>query len=341
MTSLRPSLAVGLMFCVLLVFGTAFAASSALTVSRIEPNTAPTAGGTRFILVGSGFDTSGDRPVKVFVGGKRCSDVTVHSSWRLSAVVPPSDKAGAVDVGVRSGDDGPLARLKQGLCYDDGSSWLARWYRIKGRAGGIWLLMEQGGSIMFVLTILSILGGAWVIHCALVIRQSQIMPKGFLDRLSGHLSRSEIQEAIDACQREEAVFGRIAVAALRKSGEPPQKIREVAQAAGSREASHLSQKISYLSNLGVISPLLGLLGTVLGMILAFRAIGFGMEEAQHIVLAQAIFKAMTTTAGGLVVGIPAMACFYYFRGKLLRIVTEMEQVAEEVADAVAAAGEGE
>jgi biopolymer transport protein ExbB len=320
--------------------GVAHGAAASPSVSRIDPNTAPTAGGVKLTISGSGFDTSDEQPAEVLIGGSPCSDVVVHSSTRITAIAPRSKTAGAVDLVIRHSGRREV-RMKAALCYDDGSSWLARWYRIKARASSSWLLMEQGGAIMLLLTLLSIVGVAWAVHCGLLIRPSQVMPKPFLDKLSGHISRSELREGVDACQSEGSVFGRIAAAALRKAGEPPHKIREVAQAAGSREASHLFQKISYLSNLGVISPMLGLLGTVLGMILAFKAIGMGSEVGRDIVLAEAIYKAMITTAAGLVVGIPAMACYYYFRGKLLRIVTDMEQVVEEVAEAISAAGDEE
>ncbi len=73
------------------------------------------------------------------------------------------------------------------------------------------------------------------------------------------------------------------------------------------------------------------------MVLAFKTIGIGDVGGKHIALAAAIYMALITTVAGLTIGIPAMACFYYFRGKLLRIVTELEQATEEIADAVAAA----
>ncbi len=327
-----------LLFVILSACGVAGAAL--VSVERIEPNTAAIVGGVKLVIIGTGFDTSDEMPVEVFVGETPCGDIVVHSSTRITATVPASKTGGVVDVIVRR-SGAAEARLESALCYDDGGSWQARWYRIKARASSSWRFMRQGGVIMILLVLLSIFGVAWAIHCGLSIRSRQIMPKPFLDKLSGHISRSELQEAIDACQSEGSVFSRIAIAALQKAGEPPHKIREVAQAAGSREASHLSQKIGYLSDLGVISPMLGLLGTVLGMLLAFKTIGIGEVGGRYLLLADAIHQAMITTAAGLVIGIPAMACFYFFRGKLLRIVTDMEQVSEEVADAIAAAGDEE
>ncbi len=310
-----------------------------LSLERVEPNTGPVSGGTRISILGWGFDTSDAAPIKVVFGGQASLSVTVHSGTKITAVTP-AGQAGAVDVEVENGE-GRKASLGRAFCYDAGGSWLARWYRAKAWAESFWVLMKQGGVIMIVLGVLSVLGLAWAIHCALVLRPGEIMPRPFLERLSGHISRQEISEAVEVCQKDRSVFGRIAMAALRKAGEPVYKVREAAQATGSREGSHLLQKISYLSNIGVISPMLGLLGTVVGMVLAFKTLGIGEAGSRHILLAEAIYKALITTVGGLVVGIPAMACFYYLRGKLLWVLTEMEQVTEEIADAIAASGERE
>ena len=305
----------------------------------VEPNTADVAGGTKITIVGSGFDATDPSPLKVFVDGKPCTGVVVRwRGTRVTAIAPKSRRPGAVNVEVQNGD-GPKATLTDALCYDDGKIWLAKWYRIKARAVSMWLLLKQGGLIMLLLAVLSVFGVAWAIHCAFVIRTSRIIPKAFLDRLSGQIARGETQQAIDSCQRDACVFSRVALAALRKAGETSQKIREAGQAAGSREASHLFQKISYLSNIGVISPMLGLLGTVIGMLLAFKIMG--EEGARYMSLAGAIYKALGTTAAGLTIGIPAMACYYYFRGKLLRTVTDMEQVTEELSEALLARGEQE
>jgi len=330
--------------CLLICAGAAAAqevdATRPPTLERIDPNTAPVSGGVEITIYGSGFDASEPTTTAVSLGGTPCTDVTVR--WRGTKViarVPKSRTPGPVNVEVRNGD-GPPAVLEDALCYDDGRFWsTATWYRITARAEAVWLLLEQGGSIMFLLALLSIFVLAWAIHCAFVVRPSQIMPKAFLDKLSGQIARREIQEAVDSCQKDGCVFSRVALAALRKAGSAPHKVREAGQAAGSREASHLFQKISYLSNVGVISPMLGLLGTVVGMLMAFRILG--EEGTTYMSLAGAIYKALGTTAAGLTIGIPAMACYYYFRGKLLRTTTDMEQVTEELSEALSVGGDEE
>ena len=128
------------------------------------------------------------------------------------------------------------------------------------------------------------------------------------------------------------MFSRVILGGLRRVHEPAEKVRDAITASGSREAAHLHQKISYLANIGTISPMLGLLGTVFGMIMAFNLISTG--EPRPYLLAAAIAKAMVTTAAGLVIGIPALAVYFYLRGRLLRLVTHMEVVADEVSETI-------
>jgi biopolymer transport protein ExbB len=310
------------------------------TLERIAPNTAPVGGGVEVTLYGSHFGTRDDQSVRVFFGGTESPKVVLESPHEATALVPPSPGAGPVDVELVN-PGGQKAVLRQELCYDDGEIWLATWYRMKARATAWWLLLRQGGVIMLLLGGLSVFAVAWAVHCGCVVRTKHIMPRDFLDKLSGLISRGELKSAVELCQSDGCVFGRVAIAALRKAAEAPQKVRETAQAAGSREAAHLHQKISYLANVGVISPMLGLLGTVIGMILAFKTIGMGAAGGKHILLAAAIHQAMVTTAAGLTIGIPAMALYYLFRGRLLATITDMEQVTEEMAEAISAVGEEE
>ena len=98
---------------------------------------------------------------------------------------------------------------------------------------------------------------------------------------------------------------------------------------GERGATALWQKISYLNNIGVIAPLLGLLGTVMGMIGAFGAIAYNDTENRSLVMAYYVAQAMITTAAGLMLAIPAMLVYYYLRGRVVKIVAEVEAQATE------------
>jgi len=147
-----------------------------------------------------------------------------------------------------------------------------------------------------------------------------------------------VQGAALACRRSNSAFGRVILGGLKKASESAERIHDAIVAAGSREAAHLMQKIRYLANIGVISPMLGLLGTVLGLVMAFDVIASG--DVRHYLLAAALAKAMITTVAGLLIGIPAMALYYYLRARLLRLTTEMEEAADGLAQGIAEKGAG-
>jgi biopolymer transport protein ExbB len=182
---------------------------------------------------------------------------------------------------------------------------------------------------------MSIVALAWTIHCLLAIRQSQVLPERVRLAVLRHISIGDISGAMDVCEKSECVLSRVTMAGLRKAGADPGLARDAVQAAGAREAARLQQKISYLSNIGVIAPMLGLLGTVWGMIIAFQSQAGATERfSQTPILMAAVSTAMNTTAAGLVVGIPAMAFYFYLRGRVVKLVTDLEVAAEEAIHAV-------
>jgi biopolymer transport protein ExbB len=103
-----------------------------------------------------------------------------------------------------------------------------------------------------------------------------------------------------------------------------ESVREVALAEGTRQASSLNQQISYLSDIGAIAPMLGLLGTVIGMIRSFTVLANDAVGSRPMMLAGGVSEALITTAAGLIVGIPAMLFYAYFRGRVQNLVSELE-----------------
>ncbi|HPJ99838.1 MAG TPA: MotA/TolQ/ExbB proton channel family protein, partial [Candidatus Hydrogenedentes bacterium] len=116
-------------------------------------------------------------------------------------------------------------------------------------------------------------------------------------------------------------------------------IQEAMESEGERGAAALWQRISYINNVGVIAPLLGLLGTVWGMMRAFGAIAFDDAQSRALSMAYSVSMAMITTAAGLLLAIPALLAYYYFRGRVIKIIAEVEAQASEVVEALSR-GEG-
>jgi biopolymer transport protein ExbB len=102
------------------------------------------------------------------------------------------------------------------------------------------------------------------------------------------------------------------------------EVREIAQAEGIRLAGLWNQRISYLADVGTIAPMLGLLGTVLGMIKSFSVVASDIAASRPMMLADGVAEALVTTAAGLFIGIPAMAAYAFFRGRVQGMISDLE-----------------
>lgn len=309
-----------------------------LQIVYVEP-AAPVAGKESWLVIcGRGFSED-EANIKVKVNDLEAAEVRVPAPERLKVRLSADTKPGAASVTVTNpdGESVTLPRAVYFLPKDGGWSFGAMMAGLRHdwRVCVEWFRL--GGPVMYPLLAMSFFGLAWVIHCLLALRSSQILPQKFMDTLSTYLSQGDLKGAGAACERSASAFGRVVLAGLRKLGEAPEKIREAVAGAGSREVAHMHQKIAYLANIGTIAPMLGLLGTVTGMVMGFNVIASG--EVRHYLLAAAIAQALITTVVGLCIGIPAMLVYYYLRARLLRLTTHMELVADEVAGTIIEKGE--
>jgi len=178
---------------------------------------------------------------------------------------------------------------------------------------------------MWPIVILSILALAIVLERSwtLIIRRDRIIPRSFLRELEARLDRGEIEEAVVACRKDDSLMARVVLAGLSVYNAPRPVIREALEDAGRRESMELDRYLGVLAAIAGVSPLLGLLGTVLGMIQIFQEI-----ESKHIGqyehLAGGIYVALITTAAGLVVAIPSYLAYKGFSGIAAMQTAEME-----------------
>jgi biopolymer transport protein ExbB len=134
------------------------------------------------------------------------------------------------------------------------------------------------------------------------------------------------------CEGRDELLANVIRAGLKASGHDRYVIQEAMESEGERGATALWQKISYLNNIGVIAPLLGLLGTVWGMIQAFGAIAMADDRVKGLQMAESVAQAMITTAAGLMLAIPAMAMYFYLRGRVVKIIAQVEAQASEIVE---------
>jgi biopolymer transport protein ExbB len=187
----------------------------------------------------------------------------------------------------------------------------------------------QGGFFMYLILLLSIGMVYLVVDSFLVIRTKKLMPPDVVEQLKEKMHKGTVAEAETVCEENDCALARIVGAGLRVWNRGKMAIEEALAEHGAREVSSLRTRVSYLNTIATIAPMLGLLGTVSGMIKAFGTIGMvGMGKASE--LANAISEALLTTAGGLIVAIPAMAIFFFLRDRINSIMVTVEDTIGEL-----------
>jgi biopolymer transport protein ExbB len=169
---------------------------------------------------------------------------------------------------------------------------------------------------------------AIVIERSLALRRKRIMPVGLLEQVRRYWYRGDIKAALACCDEHPVAIARILRAGLARYEASMDEVEKALETAGQFEANGLGNHVRGLGVIANLAPMLGFLGTVTGMIKAFQAIAAAGTSNPSLV-ASGISEALLTTAAGLLVGIPSLALFHFFRGRVDRFVSEMEEIALE------------
>lgn len=199
---------------------------------------------------------------------------------------------------------------------------------ILGKARTLAELFLAGGLSMIFLAILSIVTVALIIYHIKNVRPEKLVPKDLTENILSLLERKEYEKAAQVCRQQDSVISAIALKGLEKLPKGKAVVEEAIQYEGKSQIEGMWQSLTYLGDIAVIAPLLGLLGTIFGMIDAFNF--FKAGTINPMILTQGLAKAMINTAFGLVIAVPAMAAYAYFRGKLTTITSTAERVASEI-----------
>ncbi|MDZ7815677.1 MAG: MotA/TolQ/ExbB proton channel family protein [Planctomycetota bacterium] len=198
-----------------------------------------------------------------------------------------------------------------------------------------WEVVTRGGWVMWPLALLSLAAVGIAFHVFLILDPKAIIPHETVASISELIANKRYSEAGDYAARQDSVAARIFSAGLSVRAYGAEKVSEFLTNAGKREVGNIKRRIAMLGHIGQVAPLFGLLGTVIGMIQAFRVVSLSddaIERAQEsYLLASAIWQAMVTTAAGLIVGIFALLLYYYFSGRLQKMASELESETEKFA----------
>lgn len=186
----------------------------------------------------------------------------------------------------------------------------------------------DGGPWMHPILLTSLVAVAVSVLCALQIRKGVLMPPDLVRNLNGLMANRQVGEAFQLCKTGNSTLAQVMKAALTKASFERDLYNKGAMEAAAGETleaeeSRLGVWINYLNVCAQLAPMLGLFGTVVGMIESFDSLAAGKSEPSD--LAGGIGIAMLTTAGGLIVAIPSMAAYFYFRGQLVSIMTDMQK----------------
>ncbi len=194
----------------------------------------------------------------------------------------------------------------------------------------LWATIKSGGFVMIVLGAMWILATTIVIYNFMMLKLNRLAPKDFSEKVIGKLEAGNESQALKICKENENVISTVVKAGLAKRKRGKVFAKEAMENTAKKEIGKLWQNISYLSDIATIAPLIGLLGTVLGMIQAFNVIAFQSAVVKPILLAGGVSKAMVTTAAGLIVAIPVMLFYSFFRARVQDISDVIETYSTDI-----------
>src|SRR5881296_3444319 len=183
------------------------------------------------------------------------------------------------------------------------------------------------GPVMIPLFLLSIFFVMLVVVYLMTIRRGAVVSSGYMATADALLRKRDYLGLLAVSNRHGEAIARVVQKVLDFTTKNPnadlQQVREIAETEGTRVSSNLNNRVIYLADIGMIAPMLGLLGTVFGIIRSFGALGGDLGAQRYALLSSGVSQALINTAAGLAIGIPAMICYAYFRGRVNRIISEL------------------
>lgn len=193
-------------------------------------------------------------------------------------------------------------------------------------------IMHSGGPLMWPIVFCSIVMTVFIFERFICLRRGNIMPRLFVKHFLLQLEEGQLSqaEALQRCEENGSLIAGVFAAAVRKWGRSSVEVEQAMLDAGERVVNHLRRNLRVLNTIATVGPLLGLLGTVFGMIQAFNDIAAFNAMGRTELLAGGISQALLTTAGGLTVAIPALISYMYFVSCVDRRTMEIDALGQQV-----------
>ena len=188
----------------------------------------------------------------------------------------------------------------------------------------IWQLCVEGGWIMIPLALLAVISIYIFIERAIVTYKASKLDDTFMKRIKDYIHDGEIESALNLCRSNNSPYGRLISKGISRIGRPMNDVLVAIENTGNLEVAALSKGLPWLATTAAGAPMLGFLGTVIGMVQAFFAIANSGNAASRGDFAGGIYTALVTTVAGLVVGIIALFAYNYLVARINKIMNLME-----------------
>jgi len=192
------------------------------------------------------------------------------------------------------------------------------------------VLIQAGGWVGVLIFLLSLAACTLTIQLFLKIRRKNLIPDPLIDEFGPLVEKGRLQSALEQCNANPSLLASVLIAGLKNFEAGWDDVEKGASEALSQETARLYRQTEFLAVIGNIAPMLGLLGTVLGMVTAFGELAASNGMGQFANLARGIYFALVTTVDGLIVAIPALAVYSYFNHRVATLSAEAAELATEM-----------
>ncbi len=200
----------------------------------------------------------------------------------------------------------------------------------------MWEIVQAGGTLMWPIMLCSVVSAAIILERLWTLQDRRVLPPDLMQKVWKLVETHQINDKVIAALEQNSPLGRLLAAGLLNRHRPREVLMERLEDTGRHTVHELERFLNTLGTIAGVSPLLGLLGTVTGIIKAFNAINAGGAGDPRM-LSGGIAEALVATAAGLCVAIPSLIAYRYLRGRVERIVIEMEKNALRLVDSFEAA----
>lgn len=196
----------------------------------------------------------------------------------------------------------------------------------------IWELCVEGGWIMIPLALLALVCIYIFVERLFVIRRASREDETFMQRIRDYIHEGEIESALNVCRSNTTPYARLIAKGISRIGRPTNDVLAAIENTGNIEVADLSKGLPWLATTAAGAPMLGFLGTVIGMVKAFYSIASSGNAAQIGTFAGGIYTALVTTVAGLIVGIAAMFAYNFLVARINKVMRLMEARTMEFMD---------